>query len=154
MKVGLISDTHGILDMQVTDLFDGVEHILHAGDIGDIAVIDRLRRLAPVTAVAGNCDRGELASKFPQTAVVELAGRLFFVTHIRPDPFTLRTRCRGERPDVVVFGHSHKAARQHQEGMLFVNPGGSGCRRLSVPRSVAIVDLTDGIDANILYMDD
>ena len=139
MKIGIISDTHGFLDTRVEKLFAGVAHILHAGDIGDLMIELELKFIAPVTAVLGNTDLG-LA--FKETEVVTLAGKKFLVHHI-VNPFDpsekLAARLKCERPDVVVFGHTHKKFCETVNGILFFNPGYSGKPKLGTERSVAIL---------------
>src|SRR6516225_8854270 len=108
MKIGVISDTHNYFDPRIPDLFKGVEHILHAGDVGLPIIVLELESIAPVTVVSGNTDA---AGSYPETEVVQLAGRKFLVHHIvdihHPSE-TLRRRVEHETPEVVVFGHSHK----------------------------------------------
>jgi len=143
MKIGLISDTHGHLDPRVEVLFAGVEHILHAGDIGYASIIVELEMIAPVTAVLGNNDAG---LPFPETAVIERAGLRLLVHHIvNPSRLTppLEERIRRERADVVVFGHTHRRHDAVAGGRRFVNPGYAGRPRFGDPRSVAIFDTTD-----------
>jgi putative phosphoesterase len=141
MKIGVISDTHNHLDPAIRPIFDGVDHILHAGDIGLPWVILELEAIAPVTAVLGNNDTG---LNFKETEIVELGGRKFLVHHIvdvaRPSD-TLRRRISRDKPDVVVFGHTHKRYNATFEGRLYFNPGYAGKPRLSEPRSVAIIHL-------------
>jgi putative phosphoesterase len=138
-KIGVISDTHNHFDPKISALFTGVEHILHAGDIGLPWVIMELEHIAPVTAVLGNNDAG---LDFQETQVVRLAGRKFLIHHIvdpqRPSP-TLQSRLNREKPDVVVFGHSHKQFNQVVGKALFFNPGYAGKPRFNDPRSVAIL---------------
>jgi len=139
MKIGVISDTHGHLDPRIATLFDGVEHIMHAGDIGDTSIILQLESIAPVTAVLGNNDA---TLDFQETEVVLLAGRKFLVHHIvqvrAPDEL-VRRRIEQEAPDVVVFGHSHKAHCQTIGRTLYLNPGYAGRPRFNQPRSVAVL---------------
>jgi hypothetical protein len=139
MKIGIISDTHGWLDPKVFELFTGVSHILHAGDIGPDAIIAELETIAPVTAVMGNTDS---SPTFRPTEVVTLAGRKFLVHHI-VDPYALkeelRLRVARERPDAVVFGHTHKAFCETSNGVLFFNPGSAGKPKSGTDRSVAIL---------------
>jgi len=139
MKIGIISDTHGWLDPRVEKLFAGVAHILHAGDIGDLMIELELKFIAPVTTVLGNTDLG-LA--FKETEVVTLAGKKFLVHHI-VNPFDpsekLAARLKRDRPDVVVFGHTHKKFCETVNGILFFNPGYSGKPKLGTERSVAIL---------------
>ena len=139
MKIGVISDTHGFLDPRVEKLFAGVAHILHAGDIGDLMIELELKFIAPVTTVLGNTDLG-LA--FKETEVVTLAGKKFLVHHIvNPcDPSEkLEARLKRDRPDVVVFGHTHKKFCETVNGILFFNPGYSGKPKPGTERSVAIL---------------
>ena len=139
MKIGVISDTHNHFDRRVPELFAGVDHILHAGDVGLPWIILELESIAPVTAVIGNCDSG-LTLK--ETEVVVLDGRKFLVHHIvdvgKPSE-TLERRLKSDRPEVVVFGHSHKPFNQVIGGTLYFNPGYAGKQRFSQPRSVAIL---------------
>ena len=139
MKIGVISDTHGWLDPKVLELFNGVSHILHAGDIGPDAIIGELETIAPVTAVIGNTDT---SSNFRLTEVVTLAGRKFLVHHI-VDPYALKEelqlRVARERPDVVVFGHTHKAFCETSNGVLFFNPGSAGKPKFGRGRTAAIL---------------
>ncbi len=138
--IGVISDTHNYLDPRIPKLFAGVDHILHAGDIGLPAILLQLEQIAPVTAVLGNTD--DPGFHYRQTEVVELAGRKFLVHHIvnpqsLADP--LKARIVREQPDVVVFGHTHKPFCQTLGGMLFFNPGYAGKCRFGLERSVAIL---------------
>jgi hypothetical protein len=139
MKVGLISDTHGHLDPAIATLFRGVEHILHAGDIGPLSVLLEIEDIAPVTAVLGNNDFG---LDLEVTKQVELAGRRILVHHIldpsNPPP-GFRARLARTPCDAVVFGHSHRAASLTIGGTLYVNPGYAGRPRFGQPRSVAIL---------------
>lgn len=141
MKIGIISDTHGYLDPKVFDLFAGVGHILHGGDIGYPGLIQELEAIAPVTAVLGNNDFG---MDFHESEIVELGGRKFFVHHIvnpRSLSDSLRERFARVKPDVVVFGHTHQAFCETLGGKLFFNPGYSGKPRFKLERSVAVLDL-------------
>ena len=133
-------------------LFAGVDHILHAGDIGLPAIILALEQIAPVTAVAGNTD--DPGFHYRQTEVVELAGRKFLLQHIvnpqsLADP--IKARIARERPDVVVFGHTHKPFCETIDGTLFFNPGYAGKSRFGLERSVAILHCGEkGIRAEYL----
>ncbi len=153
-KIGVISDTHNYLDPLIPHLFAGVEHILHGGDIGQSAILLELEQIAPVTAVAGNTD--DPGFQYPQTAVVEVAGRKFLVHHIvnphaLADP--IKARIARDRPDVVVFGHTHKPFRQTIDGTLFFNPGYAGKSRFGLERSVAILHCGEkGIRAEYLKL--
>ncbi len=148
MKIGVISDTHGHLDPQVRELFAGVDHILHGGDIGHAAVILALEELAPVTAVLGNTDVG---LDFKETEVVLLEGRKFLLHHIvnvTASADAIQQRLLRERPAVVVFGHTHKPFCREIGETLFCNPGYAGKPRFNLPRSVAILTSdADGVRA-------
>ncbi|HZI34055.1 MAG TPA: metallophosphoesterase family protein [Candidatus Binatia bacterium] len=139
MKIGVISDTHGFLDPQVERIFAGVNHILHAGDIGYAAIILELEFIAPVTAVLGNTDSD---MHLPLTRTVELARRKFLVHHIinpRELPEPMAARIAKEKPDAVVFGHTHKQFAETINDVFFFNPGYAGKLKFGVERSVAIL---------------
>ena len=139
MKLGVISDTHGFLDPRLPKIFRGVDHILHAGDIGPDFLIAQLESIAPVTAVLGNNDN---SSCFPLTQVVQLGDVKFLVHHIvTPRALTdeLKTRIAKEKPDVIMFGHSHQQFNQRIKDILFVNPGYAGKPKFGAERSVAIL---------------
>ena len=139
MKIGVISDTHGFLDPRVEKIFAGVEHILHAGDIGDPIIELELKFIAPVTVVQGNVDIG---LPFKLTEVVTLAQKKFLIHHI-VNPWalseTVEQRITKEKPDVVVFGHTHKKFAETVNGVLFFNPGYAGKPKFGAERSVAIL---------------
>jgi len=143
VKIGLISDTHDFLDPRVPAIFAGVEAILHAGDIGSAWITFQLEQIAPVTAVLGNTD-GDLPCKL--TEVVTLGGKKILLHHIvnpaAPDE-TLRRRLTKERPDLVLFGHTHKAFDQVVKGTRFINPGYAGRPKLNQARSVAILHVDE-----------
>ncbi len=146
MKVGLISDTHGFFDPRIPELLAGVEHILHAGDIGSGQILMQLERIAPVTAVLGNNDYGIAGLDCRETEVVELGGRKFLVHHIvNPRFHTDRVRAllKQHQPDFVVFGHTHEFFDAVLEGRRFVNPGYAGRPRFNLPRLLATLDLSD-----------
>ena len=148
MKLGLISDTHGFLDPKLTRIFRGVDHILHAGDIGPDHLIAQLEAIAPVTAVLGNNDNSPC---FPLTKVVAIDELKLLVHHIvSPRALTgeLKERISREQPDVVVFGHSHKQFCERIDGVLFVNPGYAGKPRFSLERSVALLE-ADGKEIQV-----
>jgi uncharacterized protein len=143
MKIGIISDTHGFLDPRIAQIFNGVEHILHAGDVGSHSLLLELETIAPVTAVLGNTDGGV---DLNLTEVAALDGRKFLVHHIvNPHALTdeLKVRIARERPDVVVFGHTHKPFNQIIGVVLFLNPGYAGKPKFGAERSVAILHCDD-----------
>ncbi|MEK7708040.1 MAG: metallophosphoesterase family protein [Verrucomicrobiota bacterium] len=139
MKLGIVSDTHGFLDPRIAQLFDGVDHILHAGDVGPHSLLLELEVIAPVTAVLGNTDGG---LNLNLTEVARIGGRKFLVHHI-VNPHApgddLKVRIARERPDAVVFGHTHKSFNQVIGGVLFLNPGYAGKPKFGAERSVALL---------------
>ncbi len=140
MKIGVISDTHNFFDPRIPGLLAGVEHILHAGDIGLPLILSDLEEIAPVTAVGGNTD--DPGFRYRETQVVELAGLKFLVHHI-VDPKQLSERLQPrvtrERPDLIIFGHTHKPFCEKVGEILFFNPGYAGQSRFGMPRSLAIL---------------
>ena len=143
-QIGVISDTHNYFDPRIPQLFAGVDHILHAGDIGLPAILLQLEQIAPVTAVQGNTD--DPGFHYKQAEVVNVAGRKFLVQHI-VNPHSLadviKTQLAHERPDVVVFGHTHKPFCQTIGGTLFFNPGYAGKSRFGLERTAAILHCGD-----------
>ena len=143
-KIGIISDTHDFLDPQVPKLFAGVEHILHAGDIGKRRIILDLEKIAPVTSVMGNTD--DPGWNYPLTEMITLARRKFLIHHIvNPHNLTeeLQHRVTREQPDIVVFGHTHKPFSATINDILFFNPGYAGKQRFELERSVALLILNE-----------
>jgi uncharacterized protein len=139
MNIGVISDTHNFLDPKVSELFAGVEHILHAGDVGNLLILSELETIAPVTAVYGNTDMG---LPLKETELIELAGRRFLVQHIvNPHALTdrLQERVARARPEVIVFGHTHRTFCERMGGVLYFNPGSAGKPKFGLGRTVAIL---------------
>ncbi|HEY8491923.1 MAG TPA: metallophosphoesterase family protein [Dehalococcoidia bacterium] len=139
MRIGVISDTHGYLDPAVLRLFAGVDRILHAGDIGDVAVIRALEAVAPVAAVRGNVDEGRPAGQaFPPHRDLTLGGRRVHLVH----------RLQDARPaleaEILVYGHTHTPESHEEDGRLYLNPGAAGRRGFHRERTVALLELTDG----------
>ena len=150
-RVGLISDTHGLLRPEATAFLRGSDFIVHAGDIVDAAILDRLAAIAPVTAVRGNNDKGAWAMRLSETEVLEIDEVLIYVLHdlaaLDVDPAAAGFR-------VVVSGHSHRPRITERDGVLYVNPGSAGPRRFSLP--IAAAELTiagDSIDARLVEFD-
>lgn len=141
MRLGLISDTHGLLRPEAVRALAGVELILHAGDIGRAEVLTQLGVIAPVVAVRGNNDREDWARTLPDTEVVDVGGLLIYILH-DIDELDLAPDAAGFH--VVVAGHSHRPAVARKDGVLFVNPGSAGPRRFSLPVSLAFLDIQDG----------
>ena len=139
MKIGCISDTHDFLDPRIPELFKGVDHILHAGDIGTAWITFELEQIAPVTAVLGNNDAG---LSFKETELVELGEKKFLIHHIvNPHALdqNLSRHILRHRPAVIVFGHTHKQYNESHGGMLFFNPGYAGRPKFGAQRSLAIL---------------
>lgn len=139
-KIGVVSDTHNYFDERLPELLAGVDHILHAGDIGLPAILFELEQIAPVTAVLGNTD--DAGFHYSLIEILELVGRKFFLQHIvNPHHLdeALQERLARVKPDVVVFGHTHKPFCEQIRGTLFFNPGYAGKSRFGMPRSVAIL---------------
>jgi putative phosphoesterase len=149
MLIGVISDTHGLLRPEALTALAGVEHILHAGDVGDMAILEVLRQVAPVTAIRGNVDVSGGCAELPATDVVELQGRLFYLVHSVHD-LDINPAVAGV--SVVVSGHSHKASVEMKNGVLFFNPGSAGPRRFSLPVTIGFVTVEDGVEASVLEL--
>jgi hypothetical protein len=141
MRIGLISDTHGLLRREALDFLRGCDHILHGGDIGKAQVLEQLATLAPLTAVRGNNDHGPWAEAIPETQRLMLGGVGFYMLH---DLAQLAIDPRAEGVRVVVAGHSHRPAVREQAGVLYVNPGSAGPRRFRLPVSVGEVVIAGG----------
>lgn len=152
MRVGVISDTHDYLHPKVFDLFEGVEHIFHAGDIGGLDLIIELSAIAPVIAVHGNMDSYELAGRYPEDQRVILAEVDIFMTHnggmLLRSPSIFKTRCGPKRPDVFVWGHTHRVENKMIDNMLSLNPGSAGGISATRPNSVAVLTLEPGQPAH------
>jgi uncharacterized protein len=150
IRIGLISDTHGLLRDEAVAALKGCRHILHAGDIDTPDVLEKLRRLAPVTAVRGNNDRGPWAKSIPVFEVVEFGAVSVYVRHdeseLDIDPVAAGFR-------VMLFGHSHQPRVEARDGVLFVNPGSAGPRRFKLPVAVGeLVIAGDRVDARIIEL--
>src|SRR6267378_3312529 len=148
MRLGVISDTHGLLRAEVFEVFKAVDHILHGGDVGNWEILIELQALAPVTAVYGNTDGPELRGKLTQVARVELDGFEIVVTHGdqfgHPTPAKLHDAF--PHAEIIVFGHTHKPLLELVDRTVTVlNPGGAGPKRFGLPPSVGILELEPGI---------
>jgi putative phosphoesterase len=159
MRLGVIADTHGQLRAEVFDVFAGVDHILHGGDIGPADLLAQLEVLAPVTAVYGNTDGFDLRARLPQVARIELDGFRIVMTH--GDQFGSPTpaKLNAAFPDaeILVFGHTHRPLLTVVDQVVTVmNPGGAGPRRFNLPASVGIMELEPGIPprARLVPLDD
>ena len=141
MKIGLISDTHGLLRPEALQALAGVEHIIHAGDIGGPEVIEALRGIAPVNAVRGNNDKDLWARKFPLWLALEFKG---VGVHVLHDVKELDLDPAAAGFQVVIAGHSHKPLVAERDGVLFVNPGSAGPRRFSLPVTIGYLTVGAG----------
>lgn len=148
MRLGIISDTHGILRPEVFEAFAQVDHILHAGDVGPPELLNELEALAPVTAVYGNTDGMELRQRLPRVGRLRLDGFNIVVTHGdqlgSPTPAALNAAF--PEAEIIVFGHTHRPLLTLVDVVVTVmNPGGAGPRRFNLPPSVGIMELEPGI---------
>lgn len=141
-RIGLISDTHGLLRPEALAFLRGCEHIVHGGDIGDARILEALAAIAPLTAVRGNNDRDAWAEVMPEMALIELGGVRLYAIHdlaqLDIDPVAAGIR-------VVVAGHSHRPRVEERDGVLYVNPGSAGPRRFRLPISAAELKIDDGV---------
>src|SRR3954467_1314263 len=149
-RIGIISDTHGLLRPEAERCLTGVNHIIHAGDIGRREIIEALCRIAPVTAIRGNVDSGEGAREYPATKLVRLAGKSIYVLHdlktLQVDP--------GAGVDVIISGHSHVPKIDTVGGVLYVNPGSAGPRRFKLPITLATLEVTrEGMRPEIHHLE-
>lgn len=141
LRIGVISDTHGLLRPQAVEALAGCRHILHAGDIGDDEILITLREIAPLTAIRGNVDRTGACASLPPTQAVELAGKLFYLVHARED---LDLNPQAASISAVIFGHSHQPEITWQSDVLFFNPGSAGPCRFRLPVTVGFIDCIEG----------
>lgn len=146
-RIGVIADTHGLFRPQIPALFQGVDWILHAGDLGKAEVLEHLRAIAPVTAVRGNVDHGAWADAIAEREILVLLGRRFLLQHLAPAaPWD-------GNPDVIVSGHSHRPTINRLAKVLLLNPGSAGPRRFSLPVSVALITIRrTRLDAELIYL--
>jgi uncharacterized protein len=149
IRVGVISDTHGLLRPQAMAALAGCDYLVHGGDIGKAEILDHLRAMAPLTVVRGNNDRASWAADVPETAQLEIGAVTIYAVH---DIATLPLDPSGAGIAVVVYGHSHKARVETREGVLYLNPGSAGPRRFSLPVSVGEL-LIDGTNVSARVID-
>ena len=151
-RIGLISDTHGLLRPQALAFLHGCDHVLHAGDVGDPAILAAIARIAPLTAVRGNNDHGDWADALPASADVVFERVRIHVLH---DVATLAIDPRASGANVVVSGHSHRPSIARRDGILYVNPGSAGRRRFRLPIAVGELAIDGGdVTARIVELDD
>jgi putative phosphoesterase len=140
MKIGVVSDTHGLLRPEVAPALAGVELILHLGDVGKASILDELNKIAPVTAVRGNVDREGRCGELPETDVVLIADRYVYMLH---DLNVLHLDPAAGKFAAVLFGHSHIPNFYRRKGVLYFNPGSCGPRRFDLPVSVGLLTVSD-----------
>ncbi|MGB8258998.1 MAG: metallophosphoesterase family protein [Terracidiphilus sp.] len=136
MRIGVVSDTHGLFRPQLPQALAGVDHILHLGDVGKIEVLDELRKIAPVSAVRGNIDREGACAELPATDVVLFEGRYLYLLH---DLNTIRLDPAAARFAAVLSGHTHVPNISTRRGVLYINPGSCGPRRFKLLPTLAIL---------------
>ena len=151
MKIGVISDTHGLLRPEVAPALAGVERILHLGDIGKFSILSELEKIAPVTAMRGNIDREGPCSELPETEVALIADRYVYMLH---DLNTLHLDPAAGKFAAVLSGHTHVPNFYTRKGVLYLNPGSCGPRRFQLPITIALLTVTDAgeFDAKIVLL--
>ncbi len=142
IRIGVISDTHGLLREEAIKALAGSDFIIHAGDVDTPEILETLAKMAPLTVVHGNVDRGAWAKKIPHTDVLEAGGVSIYVLHNLQE-LDLNPKAAGFA--AVVYGHSHKPKQDAKDGVLYFNPGSAGPRRFNLPISVGRVTVQDGI---------
>jgi putative phosphoesterase len=138
MRIGIISDTHGLLRPEAQRALLGVQLIIHAGDVGAPEILARLKLIAPVFTVRGNIDTQPWAQELPLATVVETSGFSFYVLHNLQD---LDFKPKAAGFDAVISGHTHQPAERHEAGVFYLNPGSAGPRRFQLPVTLALLDL-------------
>ncbi len=150
-RIGVISDTHGLLRPEAKAALAGSDYIVHGGDIGDPAILAELAAIAPLTVVRGNNDRGDWAEAVPDTAWLQVGDVFIYAVH---DIATIDIDPDGAGVQVVIYGHSHKPVAEQRGPVLYLNPGSAGPRRFSLPVSVARLDIDGGqLSARIIELD-
>ena len=149
-RIGLIADTHGLLRPEAVAALRGSDLIIHAGDIGDPAILERLSQIAPVTAVRGNNDKGAWAAPLPRTDLIRAAASFIYVIH---DLAELDLDPAAAGCSAVVSGHSHRPTQEWRDGVLFINPGSAGPRRFSLPVALGCLLVSaEGIEGGLLEL--
>jgi uncharacterized protein len=151
MKIGVVSDTHGLLRPEVLPALSGVDHILHLGDVGNRTILESLAEIAPVHAVRGNIDRSGPCSRLPETDVLLFEGHYIYLLHnigaLHLDPAAAKF-------SVVLYGHSHRPSIEARKGVLYFNPGSCGPRRFELPITIGLmtVDRGNEVQAEIVHL--
>lgn len=139
MKIGVVSDTHGLLRPEVLPALEGVEQILHLGDVGDPKILKALEKIAPLHAVRGNIDRTGICSSLPETDVLLFEGHYIYLLH---DIGALHLDPAAARFSAVLYGHSHRPSITYKKGVLYFNPGSCGPRRFELPVTVGLLTVS------------
>jgi putative phosphoesterase len=148
--VGILSDTHGLLRPEAVKALRGVDHILHAGDVGDPSILDSLSAIAPVSAIRGNIDVHGPCSHLPATEVIDLHGHTFYMLH---DGQALDLDPVAAGFEAVICGHSHRPLIEYRNGVLHLNPGSAGPRRFSLPVSLALLTIrVDSLEPKLVTL--
>lgn len=137
--LGVISDTHGLLRPEALAALAPAQHILHAGDVGNIEILEALSEIAPITAIRGNVDTHGPCAELPETELVEVAGRLFYLVHSIHD-LDISPAAAGVA--AVISGHSHQPSMENRSNVLYLNPGSAGPRRFQLPVTVSLITIT------------
>ena len=149
--IGVISDTHGLLRPEAIEALRGSQHIIHAGDVGEAEILEKLAAITPVTAIRGNVDKGAWARGLPETEVLEIGGVSIYVLHDLAQ-LDLKPAAAGFR--VVIYGHSHVPKQETRDGVLYFNPGSAGPRRFKLPISVGRITIHgEKIEAEIVELE-
>jgi putative phosphoesterase len=151
MKIGVVSDTHGLLRPEVLPALSGVDHILHLGDVGNHTILESLAEIAPIHAVRGNIDRSGPCSRLPETDVLLFEGHYIYLLH---DIGTLHLDPAAARFSAVLYGHSHRPNIEVRKDVLYFNPGSCGPRRFELPITIGLmtVDLETELKAEIVHL--
>ncbi|NLZ52301.1 MAG: metallophosphoesterase family protein [Thermoanaerobacteraceae bacterium] len=149
-KIGIISDTHGLVRTEVINILKRCDLIIHAGDMGKPEIICTLKEIAPVVAVRGNVDKGDWAEKLPETEVVELSKIYIYVIH---DIKKLDLNPKTAGFNIVIYGHSHKPKKEIVDGILYLNPGSAGPKRFNLPISMALMEISNDINVSFINLE-
>jgi uncharacterized protein len=152
VTIAVLSDTHGLLCKSVVERIQDVDHILHAGDVGDPVILEALRTIAPVTAIRGNVDTAAWARELPETETFTAGSHDFYIIH-NLDDIDLDPRAGGFAG--VIYGHTHRPSIEYRNGVLYLNPGSIGPRRFSLPISFAMLRIEgERVDPQLIELDD
>lgn len=151
MKIGLISDTHGLLRDEVIERLKNCDMIIHAGDIGDKQIIDRLEKISRVEYIKGNCDKKEYVKDLDKDKIIEVYNKKIYIIH---DIKTLDVDLKGKNIDIVIFGHSHKKDIYNKDGIIYINPGSVGPKRFKLPITLGILNIDNkSVDVKFINLD-